>query len=826
MDDEPMWAADHVVAPTPGSAITIPETANEFAIKGNHLTLVKGNQFDGRTKTDPHKHIHEFLRICDMFKYRDTENEVVRLMMFPLSLTGEAKTWLDELNEGTIETWDELRTAFISRFFPPALFDRLLGEIRAFSQHENESLTDAWLRMKEMLRNCHGHNLSKGNIIKIFYHGLSEITQEVLNATAGGIFLYKTPNQAYQLLEDKVSLKLDWAKNQKTKTSLKKTVAFADEGSSNTDTDKIMARMDVMTIKMDAQYKELQSRAKQQTLDLDDDDMPMSREEEAKFMQTFRKTSFYNDYRDLDSNRDNWRLSGRNDYNRENYRSNTDDKPYDLQKQFNDFMKSQQSANGFVKETFMDLKTQLETVAKNHQASIQNLETKFDGLADKQSGRPSGSLPSNTQPNPLGGNSKAYQPLQARNKHVNAVFTRSGKTYNPPDNPDDQQNNFENPINFDSDDDDDEPTPQPKTQPTKLVKETPLPKPYKPKIMYPQRLRKERMEAQYGQFLDMIRAVRINIPLVDVLVGMPNYGKFLKELISNKHKIEQIYTAFLSYESLAMIQNKVPPKLRDPGSLLIPCNFNKTFSCNALGDLGASLNLMPYSLYAKLSLETLKPTKMSVRLADRTTIQKITIDTDYKIKTSLAEPPTDLELKPLPDNLEYVFLEEPSFLPVITSSKLSAQNKSKLVSVLKKHKEAFAWKMTNIPGICPSFYKHKIQLPDDKKPVVQKPNMQEVVKKEIVKLLDTGIIYPIVDSPWVSPIYCVPKKGDITVVTNKNDKLVPTRTVTGWRVCIDYRKLNEPTAKDHFPLPFMDQMLERLAGNKYFFFLDGFSGYF
>ncbi|GJW86527.1 reverse transcriptase domain-containing protein [Tanacetum coccineum] len=217
MDDEPMWTADHVVAPTPGSAITIPETANEFAIKGNHLTLVKGNQFDGRTKTNPHKHIHEFLRICDMFKYRDTENEAVRLMMFPLSLTREAKTWLDELNEGTIKTWDELRAAFISRFFPPALFDRLLGEIRAFSQHENESLTDDWLRMKEMLRNYHGHNLSKGNIIKIFYHGLSEITQEVLNAAAGGIFLYKTPNQAYHLLEDKVLLKLDWAKNQKTK---------------------------------------------------------------------------------------------------------------------------------------------------------------------------------------------------------------------------------------------------------------------------------------------------------------------------------------------------------------------------------------------------------------------------------------------------------------------------------------------------------------------------------------------------------------------------------------------------------------------------------
>ncbi|GJZ17967.1 reverse transcriptase domain-containing protein [Tanacetum coccineum] len=98
---------------------------------------------------------------------------------------------------------------------------------------------------------------------------------------------------------------------------------------------------------------------------------------------------------------------------------------------------------------------------------------------------------------------------------------------------------------------------------------------------------------------------------------MPNYGKFLKELVSNKHKIEQLSAAFLSDESSTILQNKVPPKLGDLGSFLIPCNFNKAFSCNALADLGASINLMSYSLYAKLSLETLKPTKTSVRLADQ-----------------------------------------------------------------------------------------------------------------------------------------------------------------------------------------------------------------
>nr|GEW31738.1 reverse transcriptase domain-containing protein [Tanacetum cinerariifolium] len=115
----------------------------------------------------------------------------------------------------------------------------------------------------------------------------------------------------------------------------------------------------------------------------------------------------------------------------------------------------------------------------------------------------------------------------------------------------------------------------------------------------------------------MIRAIGYNVPLVDVLAEMPNYGKFHKELVSNKHKLEQILVVFLSDESSALIQNKVPPKLEDPKSFLIPCNFNKAFLCDALVDLGASISLLSYSLYAKLSLETLKPTKMILGLADR-----------------------------------------------------------------------------------------------------------------------------------------------------------------------------------------------------------------
>lgn len=100
------------------------------------------------------------------------------------------------------------------------------------------------------------------------------------------------------------------------------------------------------------------------------------------------------------------------------------------------------------------------------------------------------------------------------------------------------------------------------------------------------------------------------------------------------------------------------------------------------------------------------------------------------------------------------------------------------------------------------------------------------MKKEVMKLLDAGIIYPISDSKWVSPVQVVPKKGGTTVVKNDSNELIPTRVVTGWRMCIDYRRLNTATRKDHFPLPFIDQMLERLAKHKFFCYLDGYSGFF
>nr|GEW21682.1 retrovirus-related Pol polyprotein from transposon 17.6 [Tanacetum cinerariifolium] len=190
-----------------------------------------------------------------------------------------------------------------------------------------------------------------------------------------------------------------------------------------------------------------------------------------------------------------------------------------------------------------------------------------------------------------------------------------------------------------------------------------------------------------------------------------------------------------------------------------------------------------------------------------------------------------VELKDLPPHLEYAFLEGDDKLPIIIAKDLSVEENIALITVLKSHKRAIAWKLSDIKGINPEFCTHKILMEEEFEPVVQhqrrvNPKIYDVIKQEVIKLLEAGLIYPIFDSPWVSLVHCVPKKGGFTIVENEDNELISTCLVTGWRVCIDYRKLNEATRKDYFPLPFMDQMLERLAGNQYYCFLDGFSGYF
>ena len=210
-------------------------------------------------------------------------------------------------------------------------------------------------------------------------------------------------------------------------------------------------------------------------------------------------------------------------------------------------------------------------------------------------------------------------------------------------------------------------------------------------------------------------------------------------------------------------------------------------------------------------------------------VEPLPTKVEKPLKPSLDEPPT-LELKTLPSHIKYSFLGSNDSLPVIISSDLTGSQEAALLKVLSKYKEAIGWTIADLKGISPATCMHRIITEDEAKPSRDaqrrlNPNMREVVKKEVLKWLDAGIIYPISDSEWVSPTQTVPKKSGITVIETEDGEKISTRPVTGWRICIDYRKLNAATSKDHFPLPFIDQIIERLSGKKFYCFLDGYSGY-
>src|SRR6185312_12977519 len=198
-------------------------------------------------------------------------------------------------------------------------------------------------------------------------------------------------------------------------------------------------------------------------------------------------------------------------------------------------------------------------------------------------------------------------------------------------------------------------------------------------------------------------------------------------------------------------------------------------------------------------------------------------------QTGLPSQPS-IELKPLPSGLRYVFLNDNPETPVIISDKLSQEETQKLVAILERHKAAIGYSLQDLKGISPTLCTHRIPIDPDFSPSREPQRrlnnaMREVVKKEVMKLLHVGIIYPVPHSEWVSSVQVVPKKGGMTVVENEKNELIPKRTVAGWRMCIDYRKLNKATKKDHFPLSFIDEMLERLTNHSFFCFLDGYSGY-
>ncbi|RVW70695.1 Pro-Pol polyprotein [Vitis vinifera] len=421
-----------------------------------------------------------------------------------------------------------------------------------------------------------------------------------------------------------------------------------------------------------------------------------------------------------------------------------------------------------------------------------------------------------------------------------------------------------------------------------LLKEEMLKKSTSPP--FPQALQGKKGVRNAAEILEVLRQVKVNIPLLDMIKQVPTYAKFLKDLCTIKRGLTVNKKAFLTEQVSAILQCKSPLKYKDPGSPTISVMIGGKVVEKALLDLGASVNLLPYSVYKQLGLGELKPTTITLSLADRSVkiprgviedvlvqvdnfyypVDFIVLDTDptkwayathfgnmtldlnifymskkqitpeeeespeelciidtlveehcnqhmqdklneslEDIEEGFSESPIGLatlqswrkiegilplfneeeeaavekeipklNLKPLPVELKYTYLEANNQCPVVISSSLTSHQENCLMEVLRRCKKAIGWQISDLKGISPLVCTHHIYMEEEAKPIRQfqrrlNPHLQEVVRAEVLKLLQAGIIYPISDSPWVSPTQVVPKKSGITVVQIRKE----------WRMC-------------------------------------------
>ncbi|XP_070015703.1 uncharacterized protein [Nicotiana sylvestris] len=464
-----------------------------------------------------------------------------------------------------------------------------------------------------------------------------------------------------------------------------------------------------------------------------------------------------------------------------------------------------------VEESANDLLNKLLHDNQQLRTDFRNLERQLGQLATNQNTRPAGALPSDTEKNP----------------QVSAITLRTGRELE--EVPKKRK---------------DKPIPEgeliPKaTQETKKddTVSAPMNVP-RPPPPFLQRLQKKNDDRMFNKFLSMLSQIQLIILLVDAIRDIPKYTKYIKYIVANKRRLTEFEIVALIEECTSRVQNKLPQKLKDPGSFTIPVRIGNVDVVHALCDLGASINLMPLSLYKKLGLGAPKPTTVMLQLADRfiaylegviedvlLKIGKFIFPTDFIIlafeadkkvhiilgrpflaisdaiikdslekaivlfesleindeveemkhilnasceymkglhpfeslnrpngpppKPSIEEAPK-LELKPLPSHLHYAYLGSSNTLSVIISSDLSELQEEKLLRVLREHKRAIGWTMSDIRGISPAFCMHKILIEEGHKPSIEQqrrlnPNMKEVVRKEVIKWLDAGIIFPIFD---------------------------------------------------------------------------------
>ncbi|CAN6700796.1 unnamed protein product [Malus baccata var. baccata] len=917
---------------------------------------------------------------------------------FPFSLMDKAKDWLYELAPGTVTSWESMKRAFLEKFFPTSRIILLRKKISGIQQEEGESFPTYYERFKSLVASCPQHQMKEELLLQYFYEGLLPLERQMLDASAGGALVDKTPMAAKVLIANR-ALNAQQYEGVGQRGPPRHQVH---DVSSTSDLHSQLANLTSIVSQMAEGMKiqgpvvcgvcSIQGHVSEKCPQL----IENGGWESANAIGFQGKNQSRHDPYSNTYNpgwRDHPNFKWREPQQPQNQGGFRQQPPGFFPKTYGPPQNQAQSvpsASGtsLDNDALLKILTKLSNGQEDQAKAMQNQDKRVDQL-EKQIGqiaefvgkfRDPGQLPSSTIPNPKGGFESAK-----------AITLRSGKEVGAGSSSETGHNEDE--LLQLEEEEAKQPTakvvpplPQVPNVPNlpnsshkgKNVSNSVHTNVFPSNVPFPSRFMQTKKEEAEKDILETFRKVQVNIPLLDAIKQVPRYAKFLKELCTTRKRMSTKEVVKVGENVSAILQRKLPPKCKDPGSFTIPCVIGNTRFESAMLDLGASINVMPYSIYASMNLGALKNDGVIIQLADRSNaypkgvledvlvqVNHLVFPADFyvlemdesdhapslpillgrpfmktartkidvysgtlsmefdgevvnfnlsdsikypsddhscfsidiidylaqgylddlnddalekvitrgmELKTkgadcmhahgiqdsSHAVPPNEellevvaalksspnldgkytnrepipistnkllpsiiqapiLELKPLPSHLKYIFLGENETLPAIISSSLTAQEEEKLLRVLKEFKSALGWTLADIKGISPTTCMHHIFLEEGAKPTREaqrrlNPPMMEVVKKEIIKLLDCGVIYPISDSRWVSPVQCVPKKSGVTVVANAENELVPQRIQTGWRVCIDYRKLNTTTRKDHFPLPFIDQMLERLAG--------------
>ncbi|GKA07939.1 reverse transcriptase domain-containing protein [Tanacetum coccineum] len=781
---------------------------------------------------NPHTHINNFKRITSTLKFRDVPNDVIKLMMFPYSLEGAARVWYDKEPPNSILTWDDLVNKFVNQFFPPSKTTHLKNEISRFTQKFDETFSEAWERFKEMLRACPHHGFTELTQIDTFYNGLNENDQDSLNAAAGGNLLSKTTREALNIIENKS--KVRYSRN---KPNVSRMNTTSRESSSKTDdridklADQILTLVEIVTKKVvtPATVKAVEESCvicgdahAYYNCNATDSNQSSVCAATGTYNQVIPPNRASNQmappgFAPLQNNQNRFNQNQGNNFNRgNNFHGNQgfqapinhapnfqnqgfqhqpfqapinhapnfqnqgfQNQPFQapnnqvqqgISNEFSSYMKSNESMMRNMQTQINVLRGDFNKQEENLRRNLNNDMRSILGSFFQNQASTSGTLPSNTIPNPKG--------------EMKAITTRSGVAYEGPSIPtnpspkkvvereteettDKEQTNFQGSTAHI----------QPPVIPI-CISEPDVPKTLpKPNVPYPsrfndQKLREKAMN-QMEKFFQIFQDLHFDISFAGALLLMPKFASTIKSLLTNKDKLFELAKIPLNENCSAMLLKKLPEKLGDPHSVFRVAILPRLLSDFILEEIEAFLkddSISPEIDHADCDPEV--DICLIEKLLNNDPFQLPPMDLKQSEVTkakSLIEESPKLELKYLPSHLEYAYLEGTDKLPVIIAKGLKDDEKEALLKVLKSHKRAIAWKITDIKGIEPRFAS------------------QIIGWRKII-----------------NPRYKV-KDG----LTQKF-----------------MRKLNEATRKDHFSLPFMDQMLERLAGNEFYCFLDGFLGYF